>query len=270
MRKWFFVMILFFATLLVACGNDTEENETSETQKIRVASVETPMTDVVEIAKEILAEEGIEVELVQMGDYIQPNEALANGEVDANFSQHVPFMEEFNRNKGADLVGVQPIYYPNYGIYSKEYDSLEDLPDGASIGIANDSSNLDRSLRLLEENDLIELNEADDDFEYSVKDIKSNPHNFVFKEVEIASLSRLYEDVDIAVMSPAHSRHLDLTPEDDAIIAENNVEKYAVTLITREDNVDSELIQKLAQAMTSDEVREFLNAYGGGSATPAF
>src|SRR5699024_6485136 len=114
-----------------------------------------------------LAEEGIEVELVQMGDYIQPNEALVNGEVDANFSQHVPFMEEFNRNKGADLVSVQPVYYPNYGIYSREYDSIENLPDGATIGVANDSSNLDRSLRLLAENGLIELKEIGDEEERS-------------------------------------------------------------------------------------------------------
>lgn len=270
MRKWLLVIMIAITTTLVACNDNTETDEATEKQKIRVASVETPMTDVVEIAKEILAEEGIEVELVQMGDYIQPNEALANGEVDANFSQHVPFMEEFNRNKGADLVGVQPVYYPNYGIYSREYDSIENLPDGATIGVANDSSNLDRSLRLLAENGLIELKEIGDEEEYTIADVIEDSHNFVFKEVEIAALSRLYEDVDIAVMSPAHARHIDLTPEDDAIIAENNVEKYAVSLITRKENADSELIQKLAEAMTSEEVREFLNSHGGGSATPAF
>lgn len=270
MRKWFLIIMIVIVTTLIACSDSSEESETSEKQKIRVASVETPMTDVVEIAKELLAEDGIEVELVQMGDYIQPNEALANDEVDANFSQHVPFMEEFNRNKGSDLVGVQPVYHPNYGIYSKEFDSIEKLPEGATIGIANDSSNLDRSLRLLAENDLIELKEIDDEEEYRVADVKEDSHNFVFKETEIASLSRLYEDVDIAVMSPAHARHIDLTPEDDAIIAENNVAKYAVSLITREGNADSELIEKLAEAMTSEEVREFLNSHGGGSATPAF
>ncbi|TMN22654.1 MetQ/NlpA family ABC transporter substrate-binding protein [Lentibacillus cibarius] len=108
---------------------------------IKVAVVESPMLDVVEIAKE-----NIEVEMVKMGDYIQPNEALANEEVDAHFTMHFPMMNQFNQNSDAELVEVQPIYYANFGLYAKEYDSIEEIPDDATIGIANNPANLDRSL----------------------------------------------------------------------------------------------------------------------------
>src|SRR5699024_7757465 len=116
--------------------------EGSEKQTIKVAVVESPMTDVVEIAKENLAEENIEVEIVEMGDYIQPNEALAHGEVDANFSQHVPFMNQFNENSDAQLVDVQAIYYANFSLYGDGYESVEEFPEDATIGIANDPSNI--------------------------------------------------------------------------------------------------------------------------------
>src|SRR5690625_1349523 len=180
MRKWFIVMIVALVSLLVACGNDNESTEESNDTKeesseetLRVAAVESPMTDVVEIAKEQLEEDGIEVEIVEMGDYIQPNEALVNEEIDATFSQHVPFMKQFNENTDSNLTEVQPIYFANFGLYADGYDSIDDLPDDVTIGIANDPSNIDRSLRLLAAHDLIELNEIDG-VEYGVDDIQED------------------------------------------------------------------------------------------------
>lgn len=272
-------MVLFLVAVLGACsGNNENENSDdsssnnngeSEVQTIRVAAVESPMTDVVEIAKEILAEDNIEVEIVEMGDYIQPNEALANEEVDANFSQHVPFMNQFNENTEANLVDIQPIYFANFGLYSQSYASLEEFPDDATIGIANDPSNVDRSLRLLASHDLIELNETDSE-EYGLEDIKEGSHNFKFEQAGIATLIRLIEDVDGVIVNPTHAGNLDLTPADDALITEKEANKFAITLVAREDNADSELIQRLAEAMTSEEVREFLNAREGGASLPAF
>lgn len=276
MRKWFVVMIVALTALLVACGDNTEDseeagdtNETNNESTLKVAAVESPMTDVVEIAQELLAEEGIDVEVVEMGDYIQPNEALANEEIDATFSQHVPFMKQFNENTGENLADVQPIYFANFGLYADGYDSIEDLPDDITIGIANDPSNIDRSLRLLEMHDLIELEEIDGE-EYGLVDIKEDSHNYSFEEAEISALSRLFDDVDSVIMNPTHASHLDLTPADDALVTETEDSKFAITLVAREDNVDSELIQKLSEAMTSEEVREFLEAREGGSAVPAF
>lgn len=274
MRKKLIMTMTLFAIFLTACGNtgneseEVVEQENSE-QTLQVAAVESPMTDVLEIAKDLLAEEDISMEVVEMGDYIQPNEALENKEIDATFSQHLPFMEQFNENKGASLTGVQPIYFANFGLYAEDYDSIEDLPDDLSIGIANDPSNVDRSLRLLAAHDLIELNEIDGD-QYSLKDIKEDSHNFSFEDAEISALSRLYPDVDSVIMNPTHASHIDLYPAEDAIITETEDSKFAITLVAREDNADSELIQKLAEAMTSEEVREFLNNREGGAAVPAF
>jgi len=276
MRKWFIVMIVALVSLLVACGNDNESTEESNDTKeesseetLRVAAVESPMTDVVEIAKEQLEEDGIEVEIVEMGDYIQPNEALVNEEIDATFSQHVPFMKQFNENTDSNLTEVQPIYFANFGLYADGYDSIDDLPDDVTIGIANDPSNIDRSLRLLAAHDLIELNEIDGG-EYGLDDIKEDSHNYSFEQAEIASLSRLFDDVDGVIMNPTHASHLDLTPADDALVTETEDSMFAITLVAREDNADSDLIEKLSEAMTSEEVREFLEGREGGSAVPAF
>ncbi|MCJ0930191.1 MetQ/NlpA family ABC transporter substrate-binding protein [Virgibacillus halodenitrificans] len=267
-------------SVLVACSgsnesentdesSDNNNNDESKEQTVRVAVVESPMLDVVEIAKENLAAENIEVEIVEMGDYIQPNEALANAEVDANFSQHVPFMNQFNKNSDANLVEVQPIYYANFGLYAQEYASMEELPDDATIGIANDPSNIDRSLRLLASHHLIELNETDSG-QYGLKDIKEDSHNYTFEQAGITALTRLYEDVDGVIVNPTHAGNLDLTPADDALITEKEDNKFAITLVATEDNADSKLIQQLAEAMTSDDVREFLNSREGEASIPAF
>ncbi|TFB18478.1 ABC transporter substrate-binding protein [Filobacillus milosensis] len=281
MKKLFIIMMIVLTSVLVACSdsNDSKDTESSsddnnvesenKEQTIRVAVVESPMLDVVEIAKEILAEDNINVEVVEMGDYIQPNVALANEEVDANFSQHVPFMKQFNQNKDANLTEVQPIYYANFGLYAKDYASVEEFPEDASIGIANDPSNIDRTLRLLASHNLIELKEIDGE-QYGLDDIKEDSHNFSFEQAGIAALTRLYEDFDGVIVNPTHAGNLDLTPADDALITEKEDNKFAITLVAREDNVDSELIQKLAEAMTSEEVREFLNSREGDASIPAF
>ncbi|HLS34684.1 MAG TPA: MetQ/NlpA family ABC transporter substrate-binding protein [Bacillota bacterium] len=282
MRRFLTITFVTLMVVLAACGgndnnveNENENNENGdnnnevEEQTLKVAAVESPMTDVVEIAKDILADEGIDVEVVEMGDYIQPNEALANEEIDATFSQHVPFMEQFNENTGESLAAVEPIYFANFGLYAREYDSIDELPEDVTIGIANDPSNIDRSLRLLESHGLIELEDIDGD-EYGLDDIVEDSHNYSFEQAEIAALSRLYDDVDSVIINPTHASHLDLTPADDALITEKEDNMFAITLVAREDNVDSDLIQKLAEAMTSEEVREFLEGREGGAAVPAF
>lgn len=273
-------MVVALFAILAACGNSNNDtntenttnnnnNEATEAQTLKVAAVESPMTDIVEIAKEVLEEDNITLEMVEMGDYIQPNEALENKEVDATFSQHVPFMEQFNENTDSSLKEVQAIYYANFGLYADGYDDIANLPDDVTIGIANDPSNIDRSLRLLASYDLIEL-EENDSGQYRLEEIKDGSSNYKFEQAGIASLSRLYDDVDAVIMNPTHASHLDLTPADSALITEKEDNLFAITLVAREDNADSDLIQKLAEAMTSDEVREFLESREGESAVPAF
>ena len=276
MKKLLFLLASMLLVLLAGCGQNNEATEPKETQDseqkevtLKVASLIPPMTEILELVKPQLAEEGINLEMVVLGDNVQPNSALAAGEVDANFFQHVPYMEEFNRNNDAELVAIEPIYFANYGVYSKNYQSIEELPEGAVIAIANDISNVDRSLALLAQHDVITLKEKKDIY-YTKADIKDNPKNFKFEEVDLLMLARMYDDADAVVMTPAYAAPLGLTPKSDALLTEGVENDFAITLVARKDNADTGPIQKLAKAMTSPEVREFLEENYDETAIPAF
>jgi len=271
--------VLLCALLLTACGQNNAGNvdntssnqpeQTTEVTTLKVASLIPPMTEILELAKPMLAEEGIELEVLVLSDNVQPNSALWAKEVDANFFQHVPYMEEFNRNNDSELVPVTPIYFANYGVYAKDYASMEELPEGAVIAIANDVSNIDRSLSLLAQHEVITLQEKTGPY-YTQKDIIENPKNYKFEEVDLLMLARMYDDADAVVMTPAYAAPLGLTPKSDALLTEGVENDFAITLVARSDNANSEPIQKLAAAMTSDEVREFLQQNYDETAIPAF
>lgn len=275
MKKILFLMTALMV-LLVGCGkaNETKEKENMQNQEqeevtLKVASLIPPMTEILELVKPKLAEDGINLEMVVLSDNVQPNSALAAGEVDANFFQHVPYMEQFNRNNDAELVPVTPIYFANYGVYAKEYDSIDKLPESATIAIANDVSNIDRSLALLAQHKVITLQKKTGPY-YTKADIIDNPKNYQFKEVDLLMLARMYDDADAVVMTPAYAAPLGLTPKNDALLTEGVENDFAITLVARKDNVDSEPIQKLAKAMTSPEVRKFLEENYSETAIPAF
>ncbi|MCM3758011.1 MetQ/NlpA family ABC transporter substrate-binding protein [Sporosarcina aquimarina] len=273
------LLFLTLSMILVVAAGCSKSDSASEPEKapakedevvtLKVASLIPPMTEILELVKPTLAEEGVDLEIVVLGDNIQPNSALAAKEVDANFFQHVPYMEEFNRNNDANLVPITPIYFANYGVYSKDYDSMDKLPKGANIAIANDVSNIDRSLALLAQHDIITLKEKNGPY-YTKADILENPKNYEFKEVDLLMLARMYDDADAVIMTPAYAAPLDLTPKSDALLTEGVENDFAITLIAREDNADSEPIQKLSKAMTSDEVRKFLKDNYDETAIPAF
>lgn len=273
--KKLLALLAVLVLMLAACGNSddtatTEETpESNETTTLKVASLIPPMTEILELVKPTLAEEGIELEVVVLGDNVQPNAALAAEEVDANFFQHVPYMEEFNRSNDANLVPITPIYFANYGVYSKEFGSIDELPDGATVTIANDISNIDRSLSLLAQHGVITLGEKQDNY-YTQADITENPKNLVFEEVDLLMLARTYDDADAVVMTPAYAAPLGLTPKSDALLTEGTENDFAITLVAREDNKDDAAIQKLAEVMTSDAVREFLEENYDETAIPAF
>ncbi|WP_413377296.1 MetQ/NlpA family ABC transporter substrate-binding protein [Alkalihalobacillus sp. 1P02AB] len=274
--KKIFALMSVFILILAACGQDNETNDGGdvadqevEEVTLKIASLIPPMTEILELIQPTLAEEGIELEILVLSDNVQPNSVLAAGEVDANFFQHVPYMEEFNRNNEAELVPIVPIYFANYGIYSKEYDSMDDLPEGATVAIANDISNIDRSLALLAQHEVITLQEKTDTY-YTQADIIDNPKNYNFEEVDLLMLARTYDDADAVVMTPAYASPLGLTPKSDALLTEGIDNEFAITLVAREDNKDWEPIQKLAEAMTSPEVRQFLEENYDETAIPAF
>lgn len=235
----------------------TESTESKELTTLKVASLPAPMDAILLLVKPLLVEDGINLEIVEMSDNIQPNDALANKEVDANFFQHVPYAEAYNEAKGAHIVPVQPVYNALYAGYSKKYKSIDELPDGASVAIPNDPPNIAHSLLLLEQNNLIKLKDGVG-IKATIQDITSNPKNLQFKEVDLLTLNRMMDDVDMVTMYPAYAKPLGLSAKKDALIVEKDMQAFAITLMAREDNKDDPAIQKLAERMRGPEVKKFL------------
>ncbi|MGG0736721.1 MetQ/NlpA family ABC transporter substrate-binding protein [Niallia taxi] len=270
--KKLMLFILFTVLCLAGCASnaDKEEPKEKKEQTLKVASLIPPMTDILEIVKPLMKEEGINLEIVVLNDNVQPNNALANKEVDANFFQHVPYMEQFNKNSNADLVAVQPIYHAVYGGYSPKYKSLDDLPDGATVAIANDPTNISRSLALMDKYGLIKLKDDATSTDATEADIVENKRNFKIKKVDLLMLARVYEDTDLTIMTPAYAEPLGLKPNKDALLTEGVESAFAITLVARKDNADSEAIKLLAEKMTGPEVKKFLEEDFKDSALPAF
>ncbi len=250
-------------------GDEGAAPKEGETQTLKVASNLPAMIDMMEAVKPQLEKEGITLEIVNVSDNIQPNEALKNKEVDANFFQHQVFMQQYNDNNEGNLTMVTLIYHIIYGGYSKKYDSIEKLPDGATIAIPNDPANIGRSLAMFAENGMIKLKDGVGTNALQ-SDITDNPKNYKFQEVDLLMLARAYDDVDMVTLYPAYASPLGLTPNEDAIVKEALNEKFAISLVAREDNKDSEAIQKLAAALTSDEARKFIEENHPDTMIPAF
>lgn len=272
------------ALLLAACGTtedepveDTTDDATEETVDetadseettddsedvvIRVASHLPPMTDVVEIADDVIAE-GYSVELVEVSDNIQYNEALLNEEVDANFAQHEPFMQMFNEERDGNLVNIQPIYNALVGFYSPVYESIEDIENGAEVAIPSDPSNEARALAAMQAVDLLTLDPEVSVFEVTIEDVVDNPYEFEFTSIDLLNLNSAYEDgVELVFHYPTYIANVGLTTEDAVFLEEDEDNIFAQTLIAREDNQDSEEIQALVDAMTSQEVYDFLQDF---------
>ena len=283
-RNLLFVLLGVIVFVMAACGSgDEETSENAETEEngnedaaeeedteLQVASQTIPMTDVVELAAEAI-EEPYTVEMVEVADNIQYNEALLNEEVDANFAQHEPFMEMFNAERDGNLVAIQPIYNAIVGYYSPVYDSMDDIEDGAEVAIPSDATNEARALMILEQHDLITLSDGVS-YDATVDDIEENPHDFTFTHVDLLNLTSSYEDgVELVFNYPTYIDSIGLTPDDAVFLEEDENNTFAITLVAREDNQDSEAIQALQEAFTSDEVYEFLSGLEDeGHLEPAF
>ncbi len=278
-KQALWMVLIAMMLLLAACGgksgstsneaaSSSEATGTTETT-LKVASLIPPMTDMLDIVKPLLKKDGINLEVVVLSDNVQPNDALANKEVDANFFQHVPYMNQYNESKGSNLVAIQPVYNAIYGAYSKKYKSIDELPEGAVIAIANDPSNIGRSLQMLAQAGMIKLKDGVG-MNATQADITSNPKNYSFKEVDLLMLARMYDEADLVAMTPAYAKPLNLTPVKDALVTEKADSTFAITLVAREDNKDAEPIQKLKQHLAGPEVKKFLQDNYADIAVPAF
>ena len=267
-KYWLLSIVSALVLVLAACGSEEESAE--EDTEITVVAQTTPMTDIVEIAGEAI-EEPYTVKLIEVADNIQYNEAVFNDEADANFAQHEPFMEQFNAESDADLVAMEQIYNAIVGFYSPVYDSIDELEDGAEVAIPSDPTNEARALMILDNADIITL--ADDvTYKASVDDIEDNPKDLNFTHVDLLNLSSSYEDgIPLVFNYPTYIEPLGLTPSDAVLLEDDDENTFAIRVVAREGNEDSDKIKALNEAFTSEEVYDFLNELAEkGHLEPAF
>lgn len=259
------------ALLLTSCGAGSTDSAAEDDQVIRVASHMPPMTDVVELASDVAAEDGWDVELVRVNDNVQYNRLLVDGEVDASFAQHEPYMERFNEENDADLTAIAPVYDAKVGFYSRDYDDVADIPDGAKVALPNDISNEGRALAILDEQGLITLREGVG-FEGRLSDVEENPHDFEWVQVDLLNLSSAYEEDDVALVYnyPTYISKVGLTPEDALFLEETVDQRFSISLVARAEDEESEKIRALREAMTGEEVRDFLTEEHSATLLPAF
>ena len=239
---------------------------------LKVGASPTPHAEILAVVKDLLAQEGITLEIVEFTDYIQPNLAVEEGEIDANYFQHITYMNNFNAENGTHLASVAEIHYEPFGLYAGTTASLDELQDGATIGVPNDPTNGGRALLLLQEQGLITLKE-DVGLEPTVLDIAENPHNYQIEELEAAQLPRSLDSLDLAVINGNYAIQAGLNVADALAIesAEGTAgTAYVNVLAVAEDRVDDPAIQALANALKSDEVKTFIDETYGGAVVAVF
>ena len=239
---------------------------------LKVGASPTPHAEILAVVKDLLAEEGITLEIVEFTDYIQPNLAVEEGEIDANYFQHITYMNNFNAENGTHLASVAEIHYEPFGLYAGTTASLDELQDGATIGVPNDPTNGGRALLLLQEQGLITLKE-DVGLEPTVLDIAENPHNYQIEELEAAQLPRSLDSLDLAVINGNYAIQAGLNVADALAIesAEGTAgTAYVNVLAVAEDRVDDPAIQALADALKSAEVKAFIDETYGGAVVAVF
>ena len=241
--------------------------------KLVVAASPTPHAEILEVAKDILAEQGITLEIKEFSDYVQPNLVTENGEVDANYFQHTPYLDSFNAENGTHLVSVGAIHYEPFGVYPGKSDDLANIADGATIAVPNDTTNAARALQLLAAQGIITVREGAG-LTATVNDIEENPHNVKIQEIEAAQLPRTVQDVDFAVINGNYAMEAGFSVGKDALATEDAsseaAQTYANILVVKEGNENSPAIQALLAALQSDKVRDYINETYDGAVVPIF
>ena len=257
------VVVIF---TLSGCGSKKEE-VVADKKIIKVGASPVPHKELLELVKPMLAKEGYTLEIVEFTDYVTPNTALAEGELDANFFQTVPYLEQFSKEKKLDLTYTVKVHIEPMGLYSSKYKKLSDLKDGATIAIPNDPSNGARALRVLEKAGLLKLKAGE---LISKLDITENPKNIKITELEAPQLPRVLTDLDAAVINANYAIEAGLNPTADAIAIESKDSPYANILAVKTADKEKPYIKALSKALTSPEVKKFIEDKYKGNVLPAF
>ncbi|AEF16768.1 MULTISPECIES: MetQ/NlpA family ABC transporter substrate-binding protein [Thermoanaerobacterium] len=275
----FLTLILTFAFILSGCTKSnnvsTTSNANSNTDsstkmtKIVVGATPNPHAEILNVVKPILAKEGVDLEIKEFTDYVTPNTALVDKQIDANFFQHVPYLEDFEKKNNVKLVPLVKVHVEPMGAYSKKIKSKDELKDGATVAVPNDATNEGRALLLLQKEGLIKLKDPNG-LTQTPRDIVDNPKHLKIVELEAPQLPRTLQDVDLAIINTNFALEANLNPLKDAIFMEDKNSPYANVLVVRQDNQNDPAIQKLAKALNSDEVKKFIEDKYKGAIVPAF
>lgn len=254
------------ALLLVGCGSQSsssgEGQASSETKTIKVAASATPHAEILNAAKPILAEQGWDLQVTEFDDYVLPNEVVESGEMDANYFQHIPYLDSFNEQKGTHLVEVGKIHYELFGIYPGIKSSLDEISNGDVIAVPNDTTNEARALLLLQENGIIKLKDGVG-LEATVTDIEENPYNIEIQELAAESVARVKDEVAYIVLNGNYALQADFLAGEDALAYENAqsdaAKTYVNVIVVKEGNENNEGVTALVNVLKSDEIKEFIN-----------
>ncbi len=262
--------------LLAGCGgNDKKDADANAEDKvITVAASPSPHAQILtEAVAGVLEQDGYTLEVKEFTDYVQPNNVVENGEIDANYFQHQPYLDDFNAENNTHLVSIVAVHYEPFGIYSKQHASLDELAEGAVISVPNDTTNEARALQLLQAQGIITLKE-DAGLNATKADIVDNPYNVDIQEVEAAALPPTLDSADFAVINGNYAIPAGLNVANDALACEDAASEAAQTfanvIAVKEGAENSEKIQALVKAITSDEVRDYINTTFEGAVVPIF
>lgn len=277
MKKAFALIaaLAFSALALAGCGGQQgassgASSAASGAKTLKVGATAVPHAEILEAAKPLLEKEGITLEIVEFNDYVQPNLALNDKELDANFFQHEPYLKNFmDEHKEVKLKNAAGIHIEPMGVYSRKIKKLDELKDGATIAIPNDPTNGGRSLLLLEKAGIIKLKEGVGE-KATVGDIAENKKNIKFQEVEAAQVPRTLDDVDAAVINSNFAMQVNLDPTKDAMFIEDSTSPYVNIIAVREGDENRPEIQALIKVLHSDEIKQFITEKYKGAVVPAF
>lgn len=259
---------------LIGCGGTGSNGsgaDSKDDKVIKIGVTPKPHKEIVDAAVPLLEKEGYKVEITEFNDYVQPNTAVEEGSLDVNFFQHTPYLNEQVQSRGLHLKSVAAIHLEPMGLYSKKITSLGELKDGSTIAVPNDPSNEARALKLLAANGLIKIKDGE---LVTPADITEYPKNLQFSELEAAAVPRAVDDVDAAVINGNYAIEAGFDPTTNAIVKEDKdseaAKPYANIIVVKEGNENLEKIQALIKALTSDEVRDFINKEYNGAVIPVF
>ena len=277
MKKWLALAataVLGASLLISGCGSSTNDASSSsagssKAEVLKVAANPVPHAEILNQIKPLLAKEGVDLQIIEFTDYIQPNMALSSHEVDANFFANVPYQNNFNRDHGTNCVSFAPVHIEPLAIYSQKIKDLKDLPNGAKVAIPSDPTNSARALLLLQSAGLVTLKDPIG-LTNTPFDVTSNPKNIQITELEAAQIPRSIQDLDAAVINANYALPAGLNPTKDGLFVEKADSPYANLLSVNPGDENKPAIQKLAKALQSPEVKKFIEEHYKGAIIPAF